>query len=190
MGAFEHIIALLSFIYALAITHLLSGMVALIRADKRVKFSWIYAFWLLNAFIAIVANWVSFWDLHALPSWPMTSIVFILLMGIANYMQVALVSPEVPKEGPVDLQAFHAEQGRRYIGAFLVLSVLALLFNLAFGTAPGAAELIAQNAAVIPMIVLSLAAMFIRARWVQTLVPVLLTADWIYYFADLQGALK
>ena len=34
MGAFEHVIALLSFVYALALTHLLSGIVALILSVR------------------------------------------------------------------------------------------------------------------------------------------------------------
>ena len=190
MGAFEHIIALLSFIYALAITHLLSGMVALIRADKRLRFSWIYAFWVLNAFIVIVANWVGFWDLRTLPSWSMLSIVFTLLMGIANYVQAALVSPEVPAEGTVDLGAFHAEQSRRYIGASVVSSTIALFGNFVYGTSAGISELVSQNAAVIPMVVLALVAALFRARWVQIVVPILLAADWVYYFSALQGALR
>jgi hypothetical protein len=190
VGAFEHVIALLSFIYALAITHLLSGAVALIRADNRVKFSWVYAFWVLNAFITIVADWIGFWDMRTLPSWSVSLIVFVLLMGIANYVQAALVCPEIVSDGIMDLNVFHAQQSRRYISAFLISEVIALLANLIFGAAPGATEMLAQNMVVIPMIFLSLAAVLIRARWIQMAVPVLVSVCWIIYFGELQGALK
>jgi hypothetical protein len=39
MAAFEHVLALLSFVYALALTHLLARIVALFDARARVKFS-------------------------------------------------------------------------------------------------------------------------------------------------------
>jgi flagellar biosynthesis protein FliQ len=190
MGAFEHVIALLSFVYALALTHLLSGIVALIRADNRVRFSWIYAFWMLEAFVTIFANWISFWDLRTLPSWSVPAIVLTLLMAITNYLQAALVCPEVPAEGPVDLTVFHEEQSRRYIGAFLFSCILALIANFVFGTLQGASEWGAQNLAVLPMLVAAALAMIFRARWMQIAVPIGLTATWIYYFSFLQGALK
>jgi hypothetical protein len=190
MGAFEHVIALLSFVYALALTHLLSGIVALIRADNRVRFSWIFAFWMLNAFVTILADWISFWDLRNLPSWSVLAIAFTLLMAIANYLQAALVCPEVPAEGPVDLKVFHVEQSRRYIGAFLVSGMLALVANFVFGNMQNVSEWGAQNLAVVPLVVAAALAMIFRTRWVQIAMPVMLTATWVYYFRFLQGALK
>jgi hypothetical protein len=190
MGAFEHIIMLLSFVYALALTHLLSGVVALIRADRRVRVSWIYAFWMLNAFVTILADWISFWDMRTLPSWSILTIVFTMLMAIVNYLQAALVCPEVPAEGLVDLNAFHAEQGRRYIGAFLASVLLALIGNFVFGNMLNVSEWTAQNVAVVPMAIAAALAMIFRARWVQIAMPIVLTGLWIYYFSFLQGALK
>ena len=190
MGAFEHVIALLSFIYALALTHLLSGVVALIRADHRIRFSWIYAFWMLNAFLVIIANWISFWDLRAMPSWSMLAIAFMLLMAFANYLQAALVCPQVPKEGLVDLNVYHAEQGRRYIGATVASVALAVVANVVFGNTLNVAEWSAQNIAVVPMLLAAVLAMIFRARWVQIAMPIVLMAIWIFYFSDLQDALK
>ena len=190
MGAFEHVIALLSFVYALALTHLLSGIVALIRADNRVRFSWIYAYWMLNAFLIIIANWISFWDMRAMSSWNMPVIAFLLVMAFANYLQAALVCPVVPKEGSVDLSAFHENQSRRYIGAFLVSGILALVANVIFGNMLDVSEWSAQNLAVVPMVVAAALAMIFRARWMQIAMPIILSATWVYYFSFLQGALK
>jgi hypothetical protein len=41
--AFDYIITLLSFVYALAIAHLLATVAELVRARKRVRFSWLNA---------------------------------------------------------------------------------------------------------------------------------------------------
>ena len=97
----------------------------------------------------------------------MLTIVLTLLLAIANYLQAALVCPEVPSEGPVDLVVFHREQSRRYIGAFLVLCILALIANFVFGTMQGASEWGAQNLAVVPMVIAAALATIFRARWVQ-----------------------
>src|SRR5690349_13329090 len=67
MSAFEHVILLLSFVYALALTHLLLSIAGMIRAASRVRFSIIFAFWMANAFMVIIGDWISFYDLRALP---------------------------------------------------------------------------------------------------------------------------
>jgi hypothetical protein len=43
VGAFEHVILLLSFVYALAIAHLLTTVAGLVRGWERVRFSWPHA---------------------------------------------------------------------------------------------------------------------------------------------------
>ena len=45
---FEHVTILLSFVYAVALTHLLSSATELLIAGKRVRFSGLYAVWVLN----------------------------------------------------------------------------------------------------------------------------------------------
>jgi hypothetical protein len=40
------------------------------------------------------------------------------------------------------------------------------------------------------MIAIALAAIFLRARWVQIAAPLALMAVWVYYFVTLQSALK
>ncbi len=38
--------------------------------------------------------------------------------------------------------------------------------------------------------VISIVAATVKTRWVQIACPILLTAMWVYYLVDLQGALK
>jgi hypothetical protein len=189
VSPFEHVILLLSFVYALALTHLLSTIAHLIHAGTRVRFSWIQAGWMLNALIIIVANWIGFWDMRQLPSWTVGMILFTLAMAIANYLQVALVCPEVGREGIVDLSEFHRRQGRRYIGACVVSILFALSANIVFGTEYNFRDLLEQNFVVIPMLLITVVAAVFLGRRVQLLALAGLACLWGVYFAELQQAL-
>jgi hypothetical protein len=190
MGAFEHVIVLLSFVYALAIAHLLMTTARIIGAWERVRFSWFHAYWMFNALIILVIDWVSYWDMRDLPNWSMVSIAVVMMQSFTDYMQAALVCPEIPAEGKIDLIAFHATRSRRYIGAFAITTVMALITNTYFGGTYRIGDLIAQNAAVLPLIAVSVTATIVRKRWVDIAAPILLLAIWTYYLVDLQAALK
>ncbi len=190
MGAFEHVISLLSFVYALAIAHLLTTVARLIANRERVRFSWLHAYWMANAMTVLVVDWIGYWDLHAVASWTMPSIALCIFSSFADYMQAALVCPEVPPEGPIDLTAFHARQSRRYIGAFAVTATMALLLNSYYSGVYDVVAFAKQNMAVIPLIAVAVTAAVWRNRWVQIACPPLLICIWIYYFIDLQDALK
>lgn len=190
MGAFEHVISLLSFVYALAIAHLLTTVARLIGSRERVRFSWFHAYWMLNALLVLVVDWVSFWDMHTVPSWTMTSIAVVLVQSFVDYMQAALVCPEIPAEGRLDLVAFHATRSRRYIGAFAATTIWALIDNLYFGGGYNVAEYLAQNIAVVPFIAVGIFAAIFRRRWVDVVAIALLAPVWIYYLIALQSALK
>ena len=190
MGAFEHVISLLSFVFALAITHLLLTIAGLVRAWERVRFSGPHALWLFNGLITTLANWISFWDMRTLAVWSIGTILFAFALSFVTYLQVALVCPDIPVDGPIDLQRFHEEQSRRYIGAFLVTCVMALIGNTIFGEGMNVAEWGRQNLAVIPMLLVAIPAVVFRKRWVQLASPAALMAIWVFYYSDLQAALR
>jgi hypothetical protein len=189
MGAFDHIILLLSFVYALAIGHLLTTVAMLLRRRREVRFSALHAFWMLNALVAIVANWISFWDLRALPRWDVATIFFTFLIAFANNLMAALVSPEVKPDGPIDLVAFQAEHRLDIVGSWLVLAIIALVANAVYGRVFGVITWDEQNLAVIPMVVAGVIAVIWRARWAQIAAAVVVAASWTLYFAALQGAI-
>ena len=56
---FEHVTILLSFVYAIALTHLLSTTTELVLAGKRVRFSALYAAWMFNAILLLLNNWIA-----------------------------------------------------------------------------------------------------------------------------------
>jgi hypothetical protein len=190
MGAFEHIISLLSFVYALAIAHLLTTAARLIGSRERVRFSWLHAYWMLNALIVLVVDWISYWDMHAVPALTIVNILLWLAQAFLDYGQAALVCPEIPADGTIDLAKFHETHSRRYIAAFAATSIMALIDNFYFGESYHVGEFIMQNIAVIPLIAIALAATIFRNHRVQITAPFLLSAIWIYYLIALQSALK
>ncbi|MBS0471114.1 MAG: hypothetical protein JSR60_08590 [Proteobacteria bacterium] len=191
MGAFEHVLVLVSFVYAVALTHLLGFVAASIRNWERLRFSWIHAFWVLNAFILIIANWISLWDLRNIGTFGTGLVVFTFVLAFSNYLQAALVSPEMPASGAIDLEAFHDEQGRRYILGFMGSVITALIGNAILGASFNIVEWSQQNLVVAPMLVVAIvAAIFVRNRAAQAACAFVQLTTWAIYFGALQGALR
>ena len=55
----EQVTLLLSFIYVIALTHLLSSTTDLVIARDRVRFSPLLALWMFISFVALISNWLS-----------------------------------------------------------------------------------------------------------------------------------
>ena len=86
MTAFEHVTALFSFVYALALTHLLARIAELIVARDRVRFSGLLALGMINAIILVFSNWLSIWDLRSIKSWDLVSITVQFLFAIVIFL--------------------------------------------------------------------------------------------------------
>jgi hypothetical protein len=189
MSAFEHVIVLLSFVYALAIAHLLLTVAGIVRGWNRVRFSWFHAYWMLNALIVLVVDWISFYDLRQIKGWSMPVIFMTIFIALIEYLQAALVCPEIPPEGPIDLAVFHNSQSRRYIAAFGLSAADALIANIVLGGAFSISAWMMQNLAVLPLLLIATVAAIWRNRVVDIAAVVLLLCVWSFYFFDLQATL-
>jgi hypothetical protein len=67
---FEHVTVLLSFIYVIALTHLLSSTTGLILARDRVRFSPLLALWMILALGILFNNWLAIWALRSVQPGP------------------------------------------------------------------------------------------------------------------------
>ena len=189
MRAFDYIITLLSFVYALAIAHLLATVAELVRARRRVRFSWLNAAWMLVGLLTAVAWWIGMWDMRAIPAWSTFLIGFLFVTAFVIYVQIRLVCPDVPKEGEVDLTGFHRDNGRQYIVAFAFTAVLTEIANVLFGEITSVREILVQNIAVAPMAVVAVTAAISFRPWVQAGAAAAELVLWAWYFATLQSAL-
>lgn len=167
MSAFEHITALLSFVYALALTHLLARIGELVVVRERVRFSGLLALGMLNAIVLVFVNWLSLWDLRLMTSWDLASIVTQFLVPVAMYVVCALAGPKAPDEGEIDMEQFFWHQRLYFYAAILAVLVLSLLANLAFLKTGNMALFIGENGATLAIMVPTLTALISRNRVIQ-----------------------
>lgn len=190
MHAYDFILLLFSFVYAAAVTHILSAAGEIIIASKRVRMSWINAGWMLAALLFTCAWWIGLWDLHTVTTWDMGSIAFYFSIAAGIYLNARLVSPRIPERGEMDLEAFHVAEGRKYLVAYSTLSVATAITNAMLGQGASASQWPAQNLVIVPMALATCgAAIFIRRRWIQVLAVSIQILGWIIYFTKLQSTL-
>lgn len=167
MTPFEHVTALFSFVYALALTHLLARIAELIVERHRVKFSGLLALGMINAIVLAFANWLSLWDLHVINSWTLGSISIQFLFAVNVFLVCVLVGPKAHDEGPIDLEAFFWRQRPYFYGALVVCALLSLIANLDYLKTANASLFWKENLTVLPMFIPTLAGLVSRQRWVQ-----------------------
>src|SRR5262245_23896461 len=191
MHAYDFILILLSFVYAAAVTHVLSTAGEIIIASKRIRLSLLNAGWMFAALLFTCAWWIGLWDLHTIAVWDIGSIAFYFSIAAGIYLQARLVSPRIPEKGEIDLQAFHAQEGRKYLIAYAILSWVTAATNAVLGHAYGITQWPAQNMVIVPMAVAtSVAAIVIRRPWVQGVALAIQIGGWVWYFARLQSPLS
>lgn len=112
MTAFEHVTALFSFVYALALTHLLARIAELVVARERVRFSGLLALGMVNAVILVFCNWLSLWDLHVIKAWDLGSITIQFLFAVNVFLICVLVGPKAHDDGPLIWRISIGDSGR------------------------------------------------------------------------------
>jgi len=191
MHSYDFILLLYSFVYAAAVTHVLSTAGEIFIASKRVRFSWINAGWMGAALLFTCAWWIGLWDLHTATVWSVSAVAFYFAVAAGIYLTVRLVSPRIPERGDIDLRVFHVDAGRKYLLAYTILLVVTIITNAGLGPGGSAAQWPAQNSVIVPMAVATAgAAIFIRKSWVQAVAVALQFVGWVWYFARLQSALS
>ena len=167
---FQHITVLFSFVFAIALTHVLSCMSKLILARDRVRFSGLHALWMLNALMLLLINWLSLWLLQNIKHWSVGEIVVQLGWAIPQYFTCSLISMPVGNEGVIDMRAFYERQRPVLFSAFAVTYAMSMVANFADrnnfeGWNPG--DWIRADLLVLPMLIVALMAGWAKPRWLQ-----------------------
>ncbi|MEI9890674.1 MAG: hypothetical protein WDN45_08825 [Caulobacteraceae bacterium] len=184
---FEHVTLLLSFVYAVALTHLLSTATELLIARRRVRPSGLYAAWLLIALLLLLVNWMAFWGLVALKRWTVPEVIIQFSLAIAQYFTCsAFRIAEAHGDEAIDLSAIYQERRTLIAGAFLALGFLASFENwwdrnniLGFK----AADWIGEDLAIAPMVVGVMIAGWARPLWLQWAAAALMFGSELYFLA-------
>jgi len=187
VNAFEFVITLYSFVYALGVAQILATVGDMLRTGDRLRFSWLNAGWMLNVLLAIVAWWLSLWDLRTETSWPMSTVLVFFSVACLLYLISRLVSAPISQDGPVDLQLYHRQEGRKYAGLFAVNTAVTIATVYLYGAE--SQNWVASNFASWPTLAASIAAAIFVNRWVQTAALATILVMWGWYYATLQSAL-
>lgn len=182
MAPFEFIILLLSFVYTLALTHLLFAATRMIRHRRQLVVSWPHLLWMLVALLNLVANWISLWDFRKTSPLDLATIAAGFVLAVLNYFMSALVSPDFEAGESYDLKHFHACEGSTYISSILVMILFAIVTNFLAGADLDITNFGNENSLVIwmvPPLVLGLA---VRRPWAQLAAPAAMLALTIAYY--------
>ncbi len=181
MRPFEFIILFFSFIYTLALTHLLFAWTRMIRHRRQLVFSWPHVLWMLIALVNLCANWISLWDFRTDGSLTLATIVGGFLFVIVNYFMCALVSPDFEGGETYDMKRFHASEGRTYITAVFVLIAASIVVNFLAGAALNVTHWSNENVLVVGMLIPVAAPLASKRDWIQILAPMALLVMNIAY---------
>ena len=190
MSAFEHVMSLISFVFALAIAHLLTCAIAIFRARARVRFSFTHAAWMIISLLQVTVWWLAFWDFRLMKRWDVGFVASTLVAGILVYVFAGLVCPKVPEHGTLDLREFHRTNGRQYIAVYLLLCLVGFLYGSVYGYLYNIPEQTAQDAVIVPITLVALVAFIFQNRVVQISCAAIMLALYPIYFYVGQHALQ
>ena len=167
MSAFDFILSLLSFVYALALGQVLTSTGRLLVERRRVRFSGLLALAMLNAVIQVYICWLSLWDYRDTQGFDLYTVTLFFLSAILIYIFCVTVSPDPAPEGEIDLEAFFWANHRLFYGAYAVLVVLFIASTAVFLRTSQPHLFLQEALSNIPFLILSLIAIFTRRRWAQ-----------------------
>ena len=183
-GVFEQVTILLSFVYAIALTHLLSSASDLIVEYRRVSVSWLYLLWLVDALLILLANWLAFWGLHTVKEWTVAQILLQFSLAFVQYFTCSTLLIRQRDGEPIDLGALFEQRRAMLVSAFIGVYAISMAINyidrdIFFGPHP--------TDWIMPNIILLLSLPFIvlagwaRARWTQWLGGIVLFATGVQF---------
>jgi hypothetical protein len=166
---FQHVTVLVSFIFAIALTHVFSSASQLILARERVRFSALLTIAMVNAALGVIINWLSLWQLENLKHWSLTEVLLQLGWVIPNYFSCSLVAMSVTESGALDMPAYFERQRRIIFSATLALWIMGSLETYAdrnnFGWEPN--EWIGAELIGLPLGICAVLAGWAKPRWLQ-----------------------
>ena len=124
---FQHVTVLVSFIFAIALTHVFSSASQLLLARDRVRFSALLAVSMVNAALGVIANWLGLWQLQNVKQWSLPEILLQLGWVIPNYFSCSLVAMPIAESGLIDMPAFFERQRRIIFSATLALFAMSAI---------------------------------------------------------------
>lgn len=189
MNSFDFVLVLLSFVYALALGHLLSRVGDLLIARERVRFSGLLSLAIINAVAQVYIDWLGLWDYRSVGEWDLYTVTLFFVSSLVLFLMCAAVSPETPEGQPIDLEAFYWKNRRLFYGLYLILLLIFVAMSLVYLQTSTPQLALQQGIGNIPYALVALLAIFVSARWAQWLAGVALLVLTIAWPVVFSGAL-
>jgi hypothetical protein len=143
MDAYSYLSVLLSIVLGLAITQLLSGFAAMVRARGRMTMYWPVPVQMAAVFLISVQTWWALFALHARERWTFASFLVVLMQPVMLYLMAAFITPDLSGDARVDLRESYFRESRWFFGAAVIAVAISLLKTLVLiGRLPERADLI------------------------------------------------
>lgn len=167
MTPFEFVFFLYAIMLTLALAHLVGGWATNLRNAASIRWSTPYVMWAVAALLMTTGNLTSFWQMRHASAWTAWLVLSNFLFAIVNYVWCVFITPEVKRDGKLDLHTFHATERKRYLGAAATLEVIAIASNIANGFYAGYGHWMQDLVGSVVMLGLTMSAMIWSNRIVQ-----------------------
>lgn len=169
MGAYQHVVVVMSIVLGLAVTQLLRGIAQLYRTRKRVRPYWLHGAWIVLLVLFSLLLWWTYWNYRSIAEWDFFRFVLYLSPTIVFYFLTALVIPD-PADPVNDLKQYYFANRVGFFGTFAVYGVLA---GVTAVTVRGLSVLDTSNVFRLALVLLMLLAMRSASERVHAVVLVL-----------------
>lgn len=120
MDAFSYLFVLISIILGLAIEQVLQAYRSMALARERVRWRPLSIAWSAIMLLTVVQNWWASFGLVGRSEWGFADFAVLLLQTTLIYMLTALVLPDMPEEGSLDLDDHYYRQRPVFFGIALL----------------------------------------------------------------------
>jgi len=182
---FEQVDVFMSFVFALAMTHILSTVTELILARDRVIISGPFAIWMFNAIILLLTNWLALGNFREVTHWTPASVMMLFVIALTLYLICATMAIKVRDKESVDMPAFFAGNRLVIFGAWGIGRLSVMVANYVFRdlTPVGAAWIKADTTILFGLAVIAVAA-FAQAKWLQWAAAILYAGMSLVFVAN------
>ena len=142
MDEFGYLSVIISVIIGLSITQLLQGIGQVINARDRVRIYWPTMGWAALLLLIDIQAWWAMFGYRDRHQWTFIQFTVLLVEAIMLYLLAAIVLPNIPDEGEVDLRSNYFRHGGWFFGSLVVLLLDSLLKSVVVsGGLPGKPDL-------------------------------------------------
>ena len=134
ISAFKHVVVPIGVIIGLGVARLVNSISQYLQHRARVRFSLAHAIWAVLLFLYCVGLWWISWGLRQVDVeiWSYFTLIYLLVGPSLMYLAIALITPDVPDQGSLDLGGIFDRSGRTFfisLGTFVLwLLCLEMLF--------------------------------------------------------------